>query len=211
MVLRYLYWQSLICCILLSRKIRVPQKFPVGHAANSTGDWLSIPHFAGDRQKLLCSSQSFQQLHLHVEMFLIGASEETVFRGFVFSWLLFHWKKNSSATAINAISASALLFGGVHLLNLGFLPLGNTLLQVITPLVLDSCLPQFTGKFRSLWGTILLHAVVDWLALCAEQLFQVKSASILSSSLSAIEVVITLLAGAGISLVTTWLLYRGKS
>lgn len=51
----------------IAEKNRVPQKFPVGHAANSTGDWLSIPHFAGDRQKLLCSSQSFQQLHLHVE------------------------------------------------------------------------------------------------------------------------------------------------
>lgn len=60
-------------------------------------------------------------------------------------------------------------------------------------------------------GIIIVHAATNFLALFAQVLFPQVAASIVTASLTFVEVVVTLLFGVGVPLLTAYIIIRKAS
>ena len=87
--------------------------------------------------------------------FIVGPTEELLFRGLIQTGL--HQSMGPWGTVIGA-----LLFGLFHLINLGYQPLGATLQQVFTAIVIGLVFGVLYNRTRNLVGASLAHSVADF-------------------------------------------------
>ncbi len=93
-----------------------------------------------------------------VRMLATGLIEETVFRGVILTAMLLAWGQTTSGI-VKSFLLSSLLFGSLHLLNLG--------VRETVPVIANSVYTCFTGalfagvalRCRSIWPAVLLHGM----------------------------------------------------
>ena len=92
----------------------------------------------------------------------IGVFEELVFRGIILLELIYVFKKTKMGN-LKAILVSAMIFGGIHLLNLfSGGGVGPTLLQVGYTFLMGLMWAVVYLKTRNLWIVALLHALYNY-------------------------------------------------
>lgn len=91
--------------------------------------------------------------------FIVGATEEFIFRGLIFGSLISRGKSVPFAVAVSSI-----LFGLIHLVNLTHQSLNNTVLQVIYVAALGVLLATIYMKSNNLLLPIILHTAIDFTA-----------------------------------------------
>ena len=155
-------------------------------------------------QKLpMCSTT----LKFVLNMLLIGIVEELLYRGVVFNCLLKKWETHKNYPTLPII-VSALFFGLAHFVNVFTFSLPNVFMQVINSTCSGVLFATLYWKFRNMLGIIVVHALTDFLALFAQELFPSTSSSIVSASMSIAQIIIALLFGAGVPLLTAYIIYR---
>lgn len=87
-----------------------------------------------------------------------GLFEETVFRGVVLFSFLLLWDQSRSGMT-KSISASALLFGGIHILRLVENPVPQTLLAMLTAVLVGFFYGVILLHGRSIWIPIVFHSL----------------------------------------------------
>ncbi|AUJ29732.1 CPBP family intramembrane glutamic endopeptidase [Liquorilactobacillus hordei] len=94
---------------------------------------------------------------------VIGIFEETVFRGILFNYLSFLFRKTNYPLLFSGLGSS-FFFGIVHLSNaiIGGAKLGYTLYQVLYAIAIGFTFAMLYAKTGSLIGPIILHAIIDW-------------------------------------------------
>jgi membrane protease YdiL (CAAX protease family) len=97
--------------------------------------------------------------------FVVGPTEELLFRGLIQTSL------NASIRARVSLHGwqlglgtviAAVLFGLFHLVNLGYQPLGTTLQQVVTSVVIGLVFGLLYDRTRNLVGASLAHSLTDF-------------------------------------------------
>ena len=158
-------------------------------------------------QKLpMCSTA----LKFILNMLLIGIVEELLYRGVIFNFLLEKWKTHKYYPTLPII-ASALFFGLAHFVNVFTFSLPNVLMQVINSSCSGVLFATLFWKYRNMLGIVVVHALTDCLALFAQELFPSTSRSIVSAPMSTAQTIIVLLFGAGVPLLTAYIIYRKTS
>ena len=142
-----------------------------------------------------------------LNMLLVGIVEELLYRGVVFNCLLRKWENRKNYPFLSII-ASALFFGLAHFVNVFTFPLPNVFMQVINSTCSGVLFATLYWKYRNMLGIIVVHALTDFLALFAQELFPSTSSSIVSASMSIAQIIIALLFGAGVPLLTAYIIYR---
>ncbi|MFT8408056.1 lysostaphin resistance A-like protein [Liquorilactobacillus satsumensis] len=95
---------------------------------------------------------------------IIGLFEETVFRGVIFNYLFFIFRKTNRPVLFAGV-LSSVIFGAVHLSNTlfgGGAEWGYTLYQVIYAAAIGFVFAMVYVKTKSLVIPIVLHALIDW-------------------------------------------------
>ena len=87
-----------------------------------------------------------------------GLFEETVFRGVVLFSFLLIWNHSRSGV-IKSISVTALLFGGVHILQLAENPIPQTVLTMLTAVLAGFFYGVILLHGRSIWIPIIFHGL----------------------------------------------------
>lgn len=82
--------------------------------------------------------------------------EEIIFRGLVLLAMVFAWGDSKSGI-LKAVFLSSLLFGLMHLLNIGRIPVGAVLFQAVGSALLGILWAGLLLSTRSLWPAIILH------------------------------------------------------
>ena len=88
--------------------------------------------------------------------FLGSLLEEIMFRGLVLLAMVFAWG-DTKRGLLKAAFLSSLLFGLMHLLNIGRIPVGAVLFQVVGSALLGILWAGLLLSTRSLWPAIVLH------------------------------------------------------
>lgn len=97
-----------------------------------------------------------------VTMFLVGFTEELIFRGIIFN-LLFDRFSNTRGGILLAVALDGLIFGSVHFSNLTTgVKFSSVLIQVITAGFLGGIFAIIYARTRNIWYVIIAHAAVDF-------------------------------------------------
>ena len=91
-----------------------------------------------------------------------GVSEEIIFRGFLISYLMKFFKSSKGIYGI--LIVSALLFGLVHMANVGSAPLDATIFQVFYASAIGILFGAVYLRTGNLWVLIFCHALNDIIA-----------------------------------------------
>lgn len=104
-------------------------------------------------------------------MFLIGWTEEIVFRGVILNMFLDSFSKTKRGI-LGAILLNGLLFGALHMSNVfSGVKLESVIVQSITAGLLGVILAAVYARTRSIWFVIIAHAMVDFAGLMASGIF----------------------------------------
>lgn len=104
-------------------------------------------------------------------MFLIGWTEEIVFRGVILNMFLDSFSKTKRGI-LGAILLNGVLFGALHMSNvLSGVKLESAIVQSITAGLLGVILAAVYARTRSIWYVICAHAAVDFAGLMASGIF----------------------------------------
>lgn len=95
-----------------------------------------------------------------LNMTLVGAAEEIVFRGVIAQTLLEHYG-TSQKGIWKACLASGVLFGAAHLSNLGGAAVLGVLMQCVFAAALGTLFAAIYFRTGNLWVLIFLHAAMD--------------------------------------------------
>ncbi len=95
---------------------------------------------------------------LGVSSLTTGFFEETVFRGVVLFSFLLLWDHSRSGMT-KSISVNALLFGGIHVLRLAESPVHQTLLVMLTAVLIGFFYGVILLHGRSIWIPIVFHSL----------------------------------------------------
>lgn len=104
-------------------------------------------------------------------MFLIGWTEELIFRGVVMNLFLERFSKTKRGILASVI-LSSVLFGAVHLTNISSgVSLASASIQAVTAGLLGVILGAVYVRSGNLWLVIMYHALVDFAGLMGSGLF----------------------------------------
>lgn len=94
---------------------------------------------------------------------IIGIFEETVFRGVLFNYAIFIFRKTNKPILFAGLLSST-IFGMVHLSNslIGGADIGYTIHQIVSGISIGFLFAMVYVKTQSLWAPIILHSVIDW-------------------------------------------------
>ncbi len=94
--------------------------------------------------------------------FLIGLSEEWIFRGILFDFL-YRRSRQKGGTCFTAVLVSSLIFGAFHLFNLlDGANAGGVLLQCGYSFLIGAMLAVVFLKTQNLWICVILHTLFDF-------------------------------------------------
>ena len=147
-------------------------------------------------------------LSFTLSMFMVGIGEEVLFRGLLLNNFLDVWKDTKNGT-LRAVWVSAAIFGAVHLLNMVVAPPLTVLVQTINAASAGVLFAAIYIRCRNLWSVIIVHTLVDWLALAPQQLLP-QASSIVSGEVTVIQALMVVLVGSAVPLFVAWLLLRKK-
>ena len=91
----------------------------------------------------------------------ISLIEEIVFRGVLLLLLLDLFRNNKLKHFYSAL-ISSLIFALFHFTNIGSMPIGEVLLQVLYTFLIGGMLAVTMLKVKNIWVCILLHAIFDF-------------------------------------------------
>ena len=104
-------------------------------------------------------------------MFLIGWTEEIVFRGVILNMFLDSFSKTKRGI-LGAILLNGFIFGALHMSNVfSGVKLESAIVQSITAGLLGMILAAVYARTRSIWLVIIAHASVDFAGLLASGIF----------------------------------------
>ncbi len=104
-------------------------------------------------------------------MLAIGLTEELTFRGLITRMILEKYGGTGAGVWLS-VTVSGLLFGLVHLVNVGAgAELGGVLVQMVGAATLGMCLAAIYIRTGSIWTVALLHAYMDFCALISSGVF----------------------------------------
>lgn len=89
-----------------------------------------------------------------------GFFEEVVCRGFVVSNMMDKWQGRKNYV-LKSVLASGIIFGLMHLMNLGGANTAETIMQIFYAAGLGIYFGAVYVRTRNLWGTVVMHALVD--------------------------------------------------
>jgi len=139
-------------------------------------------------------------------MFMVGTGEEIVFRGLLLNNMIKKWGVNKSGV-IKAIIVSALIFGGVHLLNVIVAPPITVIMQAINAACAGVLFSVIYIRCRNIWAVIIVHMLVDWFALFVQQCFT-GGTSIVTSKVSIQQGFLVIFVGSFVPLILSIILLR---
>lgn len=153
---------------------------------------------AGTDFSLLESNGSSVLLLFTINMIFVGIEEELIFRGLIFGFLLKNGENKKNG--INqAILASALIFGIMHLSNIFIAPITTVFVQTLFTAAGGFLYCVIYYKCRNIWSVIIIHTCTDWISLVLDQCFT-NTTSIISTTMSLQQILITLIVGVGVPL-----------
>lgn len=141
-----------------------------------------------------------------VNMIFIGINEEVSMRCLVLNNLLCKYGKTSKGI-YKSVIISALIFGGIHILNIFFMSPITVIVQSINAAAAGVLFAAVFIRSKNAWAVISLHIIVDWLALFVSQCF-VGGESVLSIELSLQQGLIMILLGSLPPLLISMVLLR---
>lgn len=106
-----------------------------------------------------------------VTMFLIGWTEEIVFRGVILNMFLDSFSKTKKGI-LGAVILNGVLFGALHMSNVfSGVKLESAIVQSITAGLLGVIFAAVYARTRNIWLVIIAHAAVDFAGLLASGIF----------------------------------------
>jgi len=139
-------------------------------------------------------------------MFMVGAAEEIVFRGLLLNNMVKKWGTSKDGV-IKAIAISALIFGAIHLLNVFIAPPITVIVQAVNAACAGVLFATIYLRCKNIWAVIMIHMLVDWIALFLQQCFQGTN-SIITSEVSILQGVLVVLVGSVTPLFFSMILLR---
>ncbi len=91
----------------------------------------------------------------------VGVAEEFLCRGWLQNEFLERYSDNKNSVIISIV-LSSLVFGAMHIMNLGAQTLFETILQIINAVALGLLLGSVYYKTKNIWSVIALHAFYDF-------------------------------------------------
>lgn len=99
-----------------------------------------------------------------LNMFLVGVNEEVMLRSLILNNMISTWGNNQKGI-IKSVLVSALIFGAIHLPNIFFVPPITVLVQAINAASAGVLFAAIYIRSKNIWAGIVIHTLVDWLAL----------------------------------------------
>lgn len=134
---------------------------------------------------------------------MVGAAEEIVFRGLLLNNMIKKWGGNKKGV-VKAIILSALVFGGVHMLNIVIAPPVTVIVQAINAACAGVLFSVIYLRCRNIWAVIIVHMLVDWFALFIEQCFT-GATSIVTNELSLLQGIIVVVIGSIVPIIFSFI------
>jgi membrane protease YdiL (CAAX protease family) len=98
-------------------------------------------------------------------MFMVGAAEEMLFRGLILNNMLLKWGSNKRGI-MKSVWLSAIIFGAMHIINIFALPYAITVIvQAVNAAFASILFAAVYLRGKNIWSVIVVHALVDWIAL----------------------------------------------
>lgn len=130
----------------------------------------------------------------------VGVAEEFLCRGWLQNEFLERYSDNKNNVIISIVLAS-LVFGFMHIMNLGTQTLFETILQIINAVAIGLLLGSIYYKTKNIWSVIALHAFYDF-AIFLGEMNLVKDCTYNTPTLG-----VTLVSSIGIIVISTiWVL-----
>lgn len=139
-------------------------------------------------------------------MLMVGVNEEITMRSLVLNNLLVNNEKTHEGI-LRAVLISALIFGAIHLPNAFFMSPIAVIVQAINAAAAGTLFAAIYIRSKNIWPGIIIHMLVDWLALFVEQCFYGGS-SVLSVQMSLGQGLIMILLGSILPVVIALFLLR---
>lgn len=111
-------------------------------------------------------------------MLLVGINEEISMRSLLLNNLICKYGENKNGM-YKAILISSVIFGTIHLVNIFFMSPVTVVVQVVNATSAGMLFAAIYICSKNIWSGIIIHALVDWIALFIGQCF-VGGESILS-------------------------------
>ena len=142
----------------------------------------------------------FGFINVFVFCIFIGIAEEFLCRGWIQNEFIERFS-DSKKSVINSILLASLVFGLMHIVNLGFQTFFETLLQIINATALGFLLGSVYYKTKNIWSVIFLHSFYDF-AIFLGEMNQIKDCTYNTPTIG-----VTLVSGYGIILISAiWIL-----
>ena len=139
-------------------------------------------------------------------MFMVGACEELVYRGLLLNNALKKWG-NHKKGVYKAVLVCSIMFGVVLLINLTVAPVLTVIVQTVNAASAGIMFSAIYIRCRNIWAVVIVHALVDWLALFVEQCMP-ATGSIISGVFSIPQALLVILVGSVVPLVFGLVLLR---
>lgn len=128
-----------------------------------------------------------------LNMFMVGVGEEVLIRGLILNNMVQKWGSTRSGI-LKAVLLSSIIFGLFHLDNIFVIPPLTILVQIINATSAGILFAAVYIRSKNIWSVIIIHALVDWIALFLQQCFT-GTASIISLDMSVSQAILFILAG----------------
>ena len=113
-----------------------------------------------------------------INMLFVGINEEISMRSLILNNLICKYGENKNGL-YKAIFISSTIFGAIHLVNIFFISPVTVVVQAINAASAGVLFAAIYICSKNIWAGIIIHALVDWIALFIGQCF-VGGASVLS-------------------------------
>lgn len=132
-------------------------------------------------------------LFFTITMLLVSINEEMWLRAFILN-LLSERFGSTKRNEWKAIIISALIFAGMHLVNLTHMNFTNVIVQIINAGAGGILFGAIFIRSRNIWALIIIHFLTDWISLVLGECF-VGTSTVLRVQMTPLIIVVTVLGG----------------
>jgi len=144
-----------------------------------------------------------------ITILLVSVNEEIWLRALILNLLSTRFastKRNEWKTVI----ISAVIFGGMHLVNLTHMDIINVIVQMINAFAGGILFGAIYVKTRNIWGLIVIHFIVNWISLAIGECF-VGTSTILSMQMTPLVIIVSILGGVFVPVMSACVIMKGNS
>lgn len=128
-----------------------------------------------------------------LNMFMVGVNEEITLRSLVLNNMLTYPEDNRRGI-MKAVMISTLIFGMIHIPNIFFVPPITLIVQTVNATSAGVLFGAIYIRSRNIWACIVIHTLVDWLALFVGQCF-LGGSSVIMINMNILQGIIMIIAG----------------